>query len=72
MPIEVGTPVARCPLADPGVRNYRTGLLEERARRVALVLDCLVCGLIMQIGVSNAIRLKGSVGMKGLRVGSAA
>ena len=25
--IKVGTPVARRPLADPGVRNYRNGLL---------------------------------------------
>ena len=34
---EVGTPVARCRLADPGVRNYRTGLRGERAFRATLV-----------------------------------
>ena len=31
--IKVGTPVVRRPLADPGVRNDRTGLLRETLRK---------------------------------------
>lgn len=31
--IEVGTPVSRPPLADPGVRNYRSGLVRKARTR---------------------------------------
>ncbi len=39
--IEVGTPVSPdAPLADPGVRNYRTGLLRKRAHETNPDTEC--------------------------------
>jgi hypothetical protein len=39
--IEVGTPVSPdAPLADPGVRNYRTGLLRKRALETSSGTEC--------------------------------
>ncbi len=39
--IEVGTPVSPdAPLADPGVRNYRTGLLRKRALETSSDTEC--------------------------------
>jgi hypothetical protein len=39
--IEVGTPVSPdAPLADPGVRNYRTGLLRKRAFETSSDTEC--------------------------------
>ncbi|MFT6574789.1 MAG: hypothetical protein ACI9NQ_000294, partial [Paracoccaceae bacterium] len=45
---EVGTPITQCPLADPGVRNYRTGLLTGRAVRASSVSGLLLIK-IMQV-----------------------
>jgi hypothetical protein len=39
--IKVGTPDVRRPLADPGVRNYRTGLLGGRAHGTSAGTKCL-------------------------------
>lgn len=42
LPIEVGTPVAPdAPLADPGVRNYRTGIIRASALLSAFVKSSL-------------------------------
>ena len=55
LPIAVETPVARRPLADPGVRNYRTGLLGGRAASATPVLGCWLV-FIMQVQGFGATR----------------